>query len=194
MSQINNTREKLLDAAFLEVYVNGYHGASISSILKKANVPKGSLYHFFNSKKELILAVIDERIYPKMSNFFDFKRYKNEDIFEALERIFQKMTQNEPLLTYGCPLHRLLVEMAPLDREFDKVLIEKFNIFSKNFSNMLQTAINNKELKNFDTYKTARFFITSIWGEISMPPSISKKEYFLTHIKNLLQFIKQYQV
>lgn len=193
MSQINNTREKLLDAAFLEVYVNGYHGASISAILKQANVPKGSLYHFFNSKKELILTVIDERIFPKMSYFFDFKRYENEDIFEALERIFQKMTQNERLLTYGCPLHRLLVEMAPLDKEFDKVLTEKFNIFSKNFSTMLQTAIKNKELKSFDTDKTARFFITSIWGEISMPPSISKKEYFAIHTKNLLQFLKQYR-
>ncbi len=38
--RIRESREKLLDAAFLEVYKNGYHGASTAAILKNAGVPK----------------------------------------------------------------------------------------------------------------------------------------------------------
>ena len=57
-----SSREKLLDVAFDEIYHNGYSATSVDTILKKANMNKGSMYHFFKSKKELTLAVIDERL------------------------------------------------------------------------------------------------------------------------------------
>ncbi len=57
-----SSREKLLDVAFEEIYHNGYSATSVDTILKKANMNKGSMYHFFKSKKELTLAVIEERL------------------------------------------------------------------------------------------------------------------------------------
>lgn len=59
---MNNPREKLLEVAFDEIYHNGYNGTSIDKILKKASKNKGSMYHFFKSKKELILAVLKGEI------------------------------------------------------------------------------------------------------------------------------------
>ncbi|MFA7570564.1 MAG: TetR/AcrR family transcriptional regulator [Sulfurimonadaceae bacterium] len=59
---MKSTREKLLDIAFEEIYHNGYANTSVDKILKKANMNKGSMYHFFKSKKELGLAVIRERV------------------------------------------------------------------------------------------------------------------------------------
>ncbi|MEA2099688.1 MAG: TetR/AcrR family transcriptional regulator, partial [Campylobacterota bacterium] len=47
------TREKILDAVFALVYVNGYNGTSMAMILKECGIPKGSLYHYFKSKKEM---------------------------------------------------------------------------------------------------------------------------------------------
>jgi TetR/AcrR family transcriptional repressor of nem operon len=64
------TREKLLDVTFEEVYTHGYAATSIDAILQKASVPKGSMYHHFKSKKALVLAMIEERLYPKMDSFF----------------------------------------------------------------------------------------------------------------------------
>jgi TetR/AcrR family transcriptional repressor of nem operon len=46
------------------VYTNGYNGTSMSMILEECNIPKGSLYHYFKSKKEMVLAVIKERLAP----------------------------------------------------------------------------------------------------------------------------------
>ncbi len=189
----NDGRERLLDAAFLEVYKNGYHGAATASILKNAGVPKGSMYHFFNSKKGLILAVIKERIFPKMDAFFDFTSYPDENIFQSLERIFKKMSTHEVLIANGCPMHRLLVEMAPLDKEFETVLAKGFESFVSKLSALLTTAIDDKELEPFNTEATARFFITSIWGEISLPPSLSSKESFLLHADYLVILLKQYK-
>ena len=59
---MNNPREKLLEVAFNEIYQNGYTATSIDKILKQASMNKGSMYHFFKSKKELGLAVVNEKI------------------------------------------------------------------------------------------------------------------------------------
>lgn len=190
----NETRKKLLDATFLEVYSNGYHGAATASILKRANVPKGSMYHFFDSKKDLVLSTIEERIIPKMDDFFNFKKNPSETIFQTLERIFNKMNHHEILITYGCPLHRLMVEMSSLDNDFEKILASKFNYFVNDFSNLLKDAIDKKELKQFDTQQMARFFITSIWGEISLAPILSSKEEFQKHIENLMILLRHYRL
>jgi len=189
----NESRKKLLDAAFIEVYNNGYHGASTASILTNAGVPKGSMYHFFNSKKDLTLTSIQERIFPKMDNFFNFTPYENETIFKTLDRIFTHMSTNSLLIKNGCPLHRLIVEMAPLDNDFEKILTKKFENFVENLSILFKLAINKKELKLFDTHVVARFFITSTWGEISLPSSISSKKSFLSHTDYLIKLLKHYE-
>jgi len=67
------TREKLLDITFEEVYIHGYTATSVDTILKKAGIPKGSMYHHFKGKKELVLAMVKERLFPKMELFFDFE-------------------------------------------------------------------------------------------------------------------------
>jgi len=41
------TRDKLLDITFEEVYIHGYTATSVDTILQKASVPKGSMYHHF---------------------------------------------------------------------------------------------------------------------------------------------------
>ena len=62
MKNNTTTQEKLLNATFEEVYQHGYHGTGLSAILKNANVNKGSMYHLYKSKKELMLDVIEKVI------------------------------------------------------------------------------------------------------------------------------------
>ena len=46
------TRDHLINAAYEEIYEKGYQGANTSNILKILDMNKGSMYHFFKSKKE----------------------------------------------------------------------------------------------------------------------------------------------
>jgi AcrR family transcriptional regulator len=46
-------RSALLQAAFQEFAATGYEAASLNGILQKAGIPKGSLYQYFESKKDL---------------------------------------------------------------------------------------------------------------------------------------------
>lgn len=48
------TRRKILDAAKEEFFANGYTGARIESIAKRAGLNKQLIYHYFKGKDELI--------------------------------------------------------------------------------------------------------------------------------------------
>ena len=54
MKNSNDTRQKLIDITYDEIYEKGYQAASLSEILSKAQVHKGSMYYFFKNKKSQI--------------------------------------------------------------------------------------------------------------------------------------------
>ena len=54
------TRQRLLDAAATEFAREGFAGANINRISKAAGFAKGTIYNYFPSKRELMLALIDE--------------------------------------------------------------------------------------------------------------------------------------
>jgi TetR/AcrR family transcriptional repressor of nem operon len=54
-----NTRERLLDAGVALFWREGYTAAGLSGILREAEVPKGSFYHFFESKEDFLRAALD---------------------------------------------------------------------------------------------------------------------------------------
>ena len=58
------TRERLLQAAFREVYGSGFQSAGLDAILTAAGVTKGALYHHFSSKEALGYAIVEEIIAP----------------------------------------------------------------------------------------------------------------------------------
>ena len=53
------TRRRILDAAAAVFRVKGYAGARLSDIAAAARTQAGSLYYYFNSKDELLEAVLD---------------------------------------------------------------------------------------------------------------------------------------
>jgi AcrR family transcriptional regulator len=57
--EIRESRKKLIMLIALELFSReGYHGTSIARIAKGANISKGLLYNYFESKEELLKAVI----------------------------------------------------------------------------------------------------------------------------------------
>lgn len=54
-----NTRDTLIQAGAELIAEQGYHATGINAVLKAAAVPKGSFYHYFASKEDFGLAVIE---------------------------------------------------------------------------------------------------------------------------------------
>ncbi len=187
------TREKLLDITFDEVYIHGYTATSVDTILKKALIPKGSMYHHFKGKKELVLAMVQERLFVKMDTFFIFKREAGETVIQRLRNTYAAMSKNKPLVTYGCPLYRLMVELSAVDREFDALLGSRAKQLHQELAALLQGGIDDGEFTNkLDAESFARFMLSATWGILSMPPSLSSSRLFLEQSRFILENLENY--
>jgi len=56
----SETQRKLLQAAADEIAIFGYDGANINRISEAAGYAKGTIYNYFSSKRELMVALIDQ--------------------------------------------------------------------------------------------------------------------------------------
>jgi len=187
------TREKLLDITFDEVYIHGYSATSVDTVLKKAAVPKGSMYHHFKGKKELVIAMVQERLFPKMDTFFIFEREADETVMQRLRNTYAAMSKNKPLVTYGCPLYRLMVELSAVDEEFDALLGTRAKQLHRELATLLQSGINDGEFsKQLDVESFARYILSATWGILSMPPSLSSLRLFLEQSRFILENLEAY--
>jgi TetR/AcrR family transcriptional repressor of nem operon len=188
--QKQTSRDKLLDATFEEVYRYGYHGASTASILKKAGVPKGSMYHHFSSKQGMVLAMIAERLIPKVREFFDFEMRPNGTAIGMLEYTMRKISLNPMLIAHGCPLHRLMFEMQGLDNEIAQSCETEFDHLSSNLTKLLHFGMREGSIRQTDASTLAGYIIASSWGFLSRPLASSSREQFLQDSGRLLESIR----
>ncbi len=94
------------------VIANGYGGASISAIAKKAGVAVGYLYRFYNSKQEFVEKLLFSRFEVLINNIHD--SYKNESsIKDCILYILNSIIE--------------IAETKPIDIQFLYVLINSYN-------------------------------------------------------------------
>ncbi len=157
-----NSREKLLDVAYDEIYHNGYHATSVDKILKQANMNKGSMYHFFKSKKELALAVIKERIY----SYIDMKYGKllkyEENIIDELITYLKDRKGFD--FNFGCKLNNLVQELSYKDKDFKEALEYVYLHFESIIKQVLDKAVLKNEIDCQDTKNMSIFIVASLEG------------------------------
>src|SRR3954471_23782849 len=56
MGRVSDAKDRLLDAAITLVWRNSFGAVSVEDICVEAGVKKGSFYHFFPGKNELVAA------------------------------------------------------------------------------------------------------------------------------------------
>ena len=59
-TKTTNTRQHILDVGYQLIVTKGFTAVGLSELLKTADVPKGSFYHYFKSKEQFGEALIEE--------------------------------------------------------------------------------------------------------------------------------------
>jgi len=114
------TRSKLLEAGFQEVYEHGFRSASVDSILKRAGVTKGALYHHFPNKVALGYAIVEELIGEFMVDGLLTPLKDTDDPITALQQHGLDILELRcaDACSRGCPLNNLAQEMSGEDEGF----------------------------------------------------------------------------
>jgi len=126
---IPSTRERLIDAAIALFWEKGYANTSMTDLLTAAKANSGSFYHFFSSKEELLLAMLDR--YTAMLHT-QLLAVAWQGIDDPIERIFALLARYREFIiqtdcTYGCPIGRLALEISPSQEEVHRKLAQNFD-------------------------------------------------------------------
>ena len=136
-------QERIINAALKEFARNGYEKASTNEIVEEAGISKGSLFNYFNSKKELYLFLLDyvaemiEKIYSQVdwneTDFFERMRQMGLVKFKIYKRFpqafdFLKALAHEDAAEVKCEIRKIgkdLIERG-LERSYQNIEWSKF--------------------------------------------------------------------
>jgi len=111
-----DTRERILQAGAELVGAKGFNGCGLSEILAQAQVPKGSFYHYFASKEDFGVALIerarDEYLDELRQHLTDRRRSAVGRLRSIFEDTRNECARNGP--TVECLIPKLALETATL--------------------------------------------------------------------------------
>jgi AcrR family transcriptional regulator len=164
IKQADITRATILEAAYAEIYRQGFQGASIANILSNTGLTRGALYHHFRTKQALGLAVVDEIIRERLTiRFFEPLRMSPKPLETLLAILETIPARAHELLPLGCPLNNLMQEMSPIDPTFREHLNSILDEWLATVEQALQRAQVAGELKSDVDCQAAALFIVSAW-------------------------------
>jgi len=166
------TREKLLQAAFEEIYRNGFQAASLDAILAKAGVTKGALYHHFPDKAALGYAVVDEVVRaPVLEAYLGRLDPRATDPLRDLQQVLRRRAREftDAGVMLGCPLNNLAQEMSPLDERFRRRLAAALEAWTDGFAAALKRGqATGTVRRDVDPRKVAGFVVAAVEGSFGM--------------------------
>ncbi|MEM7342128.1 MAG: TetR/AcrR family transcriptional regulator [Actinomycetota bacterium] len=112
-------KQRLLDAADLLMYQRGFEAVGVADLCSTADVRKGSFYHFFESKQQLAIDMLDQSWERTKTTLF------------ASSVTDQSLSALDALDTYGRLLAENLERVSPGD---DAVLGCRFGNFAVELS------------------------------------------------------------
>lgn len=139
---ILTTRERLLTVATRLFLEKGYNATSVAGILRESDTNSGSLYHFFATKQDLLIGVLDQYrdgietllFEPVWSGVAD----PVERIFALLEGYRRMLVESEYRL--GCPIGNIALEIAAPDASVRERLVENFEAWTEGVERCLDEA------------------------------------------------------
>lgn len=170
MAQVHDTKQRLLETAQKLFYARSYEDVGVQEICQEAGVKKGSFYHFFPSKRDLTLAILDE----------SWKQYRETMLAEVFARDIPPLQRIERLLevqyrhhktvkketgqVLGCPYGNLAGEMSTQDEAIRERLKGIFRDLEVPIEQVLEEAMAAGDLPELDSRATAGAMVAYLEG------------------------------
>jgi AcrR family transcriptional regulator len=145
----------------------GYESTSVADILKAAGANSGSLYHFFPTKQDLLVEVLQryrDGIQPMLLD----PAWRG--IADPIAKVFALLASYREALTvtdffYGCPIGSLALEIHEPDPSVREAIVKNFDAWIAAVENCYREA--GKRLPpNLDRHALAVFTLTVMEGGV----------------------------
>jgi TetR/AcrR family transcriptional regulator, transcriptional repressor for nem operon len=186
------TRQRLLQAAFREVYRYGFQSAGIDAILAATNVTKGALYYHFESKEALGQAIIEEIVAEITRDRWlrPLGQSKDKNPIDALIAIVRAIPSRPKDVKRGCPLVNLTQEMSQLNEQFRKRLGIIFKAWQEGIATVLREGqYAGTVRRDLVPEETASFLIALVEGYEVLAKNAQDAKVWNMGIKNIVSWL-----
>ena len=159
------TRERLLQTAFRLFHEQGYHATGVATILREAEINPGSMYHYFESKDDLLLGVLRFALDYLEPAVMGPAEARTPDplgrVFALLEQYRQGMKLKGCKL--GCPIGNLALEVSDDNPRARELIHRNFENWIDQVHRWLDAA-GHRLPAGLDRRQLARFILTVMEG------------------------------
>lgn len=151
--------ESIYRAALTEFAREGYKNASTNNIVKNCNVSKGSLFNYFNTKKDLYIYVVNKSLKTIEDEMTKYFINLSDDFFERIDQC-QKIKMN--VITKFYREGKIIVDAYELeDEEVKNEINNAYKYYEKMGEDLYLKNIDRSKFKeNIDVnlvYKTVLY-------------------------------------
>jgi TetR/AcrR family transcriptional regulator, transcriptional repressor for nem operon len=167
-----DTKSRILHTARELFHGRSYADVGIKEICDIAKVQKGSFYHFFPSKQDLAMAVIDDMADDWAHGFVaeafdhDLPPLERLDYMIDAAYYWQKAAKDIEGRMPGCLFGNLALEVSTRDEVLRAKLHAVFEKASSRFHETLDEAVDLGQIKPLDTEATAQAMLAFLEGVI----------------------------
>ncbi len=193
----DGTRQKILDAAYREVYAKGFRAASLEQILSDTGLTKGALYHHFPNKNALGYAIVEEIIPGMIAEMWLRPIESATDPIDGLIGMLQGLQPEhiEMACTCGCPLANLAQEMSPIDEGFRVRIEAALDSWRDGITDALLRGQGANQVRtDIDSHKSAAFIVASIEGMAGMAKNSRDPSMVEACIEGLVLYLETLRV
>lgn len=156
-------KNRILDACIEEFALNGYDKASTNSIVKKAEVSKGIIFHYFGNKKTLFLYIFDYCLNDLVDKYYSARETEPKDIFERIMWISiskMRITQEKPFMS------RLVFSaVSNMPESLKEELTERYNTYyTQHMPKFFGNIDTSKFRKDIDSQKAIELIMMAMDG------------------------------
>lgn len=174
MNAPSDTYERILTSAKQLMHASSYADVGVAAICEHAQVKKGSFYHFFPSKQDLTLAVLDTYFADMKEAIIDQAFTPNLPPMQQLTRFIELAIELQTDIhqqtgqVLGCPFGNLASELSTQDEIIRKKIDKLFGRVQSLIQETLQAAVELDEIEPLDTEVTALAILAYFEGTMLM--------------------------
>jgi AcrR family transcriptional regulator len=152
-------REEILKTSLHLFATRGFHGTSMRDIAREADITEGLIYHYFESKRDLFRAIIDEysflpllRTLPDLADQLDLRAL----LIVLARGFFDVLKQNTELARL------LLQEVQVFPEEKEAFFADAVNESIQELARIFAARMNDRAKAQVDPEVSARLFFNAL--------------------------------
>jgi TetR/AcrR family transcriptional repressor of nem operon len=188
----DTSRSRLIREAKTLMLAKGYSGTTVDEICRAAAVSKGSFYHFFHSKEQLGLTVLDEYFSSTLQPLMNGPFVEIDDpIQRALALIEYAETISADIWAEGCLLGSFAVDLAETSTKVRQQVSSRFLRLERELAQIFKAAGLGKAGDATATpEELAGHFIAAIEGSIVLARAHNDTKRIARTIRDFGRYIK----